>query len=523
MREEIRHSGVGAVPAFVGAVLACSLVVLLGSPSTALAYTTRHTSSGKTVRWATDQVALHISSDFLSHAGSAQGNSALQMATDVWRLPNVPEVNPGGAASQPEGYQAGQFTENAVYWLERWPFHDSRLAVTVSTFQDDGTLLDADVLVNGTMHFTLMEGSNHGGLATRGAASQFDLGAVLTHEMGHFLGLGENAANDHATMWPDVAAGDTHQRELTDDDEQGVTSIYSGTVLKPAAGCGGATIARSQSSSATWLLLGVVVSLAALGWVWRTVNRHNVQLHCASGGVKVATAGSGFMLAFGAVTLFIVPQVSHEGGASSSERLRVAQTFALQRRMKDPAVGRELAEAAADASSTVRLAAAVAISGDGMREDRELAGRLANDDDPVVREMGAKAFAHALTAAPRMRIASTTDAAKLRLAEILPASGSVRDLVTASAHKVGIVQENGLFFTQYTVKNAAGEESELRVPGGTQHGVTQLVGDDFVPEDGASIVIAKRDDGELGWARYQDGVAYGGMLGDGPAIEIGSH
>jgi hypothetical protein len=93
--------------------------------------------------------------------------------------------------------------------------------------------------------------------------SQHDLGAVLTHEMGHVLGLDESPDDEHATMWPYIRAGEVHQRTLADDDEHGVMEAYSGALPSEAMGCGQASVVGTLRSSASsvaylWLVVALV-------------------------------------------------------------------------------------------------------------------------------------------------------------------------------------------------------------------------------------------------------------------------
>jgi hypothetical protein len=99
--------------------------------------------------------------------------------------------------------------------------HDRSL--TVVTYMPSGEILGVDVLINANKNFSLLaDGADEDG------ATAHDLGAVLTHELGHVLGLDESDADEHATMWPYVRAGEQHQRSLAVDDEEGVIAAYSG-------------------------------------------------------------------------------------------------------------------------------------------------------------------------------------------------------------------------------------------------------------------------------------------------------
>lgn len=181
--------------------------------------------------------------------------SALSMATDAWRgLPGVPRIMVSDEAAP--GYQIAERT-NGVYFMNPWPFPKEQLAVTVSTYASNGRMIGADVLINGETDYALLaDGEDHIGM------HQHDLGAVLTHEMGHVLGLDESPDDDTATMWPYIRAGEVHQRTLAEDDEQGVIEAYAGAAPAEAAGCGQASVVGARHAAQP---------VAAVGWLLTAV------------------------------------------------------------------------------------------------------------------------------------------------------------------------------------------------------------------------------------------------------------
>jgi hypothetical protein len=57
------------------------------------------------------------------------------------------------------------------------------------------------------------------------AAPAYDATAVLTHEFGHVLGLGEIEVRG-ATMWPWIAPGDASARDLAPTDIDAILALY---------------------------------------------------------------------------------------------------------------------------------------------------------------------------------------------------------------------------------------------------------------------------------------------------------
>lgn len=81
-----------------------------------------------------------------------------------------------------------------------------------------GTIFDADIQLNDAIAPFAICGASC-------AANVSDLASVVTHEVGHFLGLSHS--QDHAaTMSASSLLGETDKRSLEDDDRDGVCAIY---------------------------------------------------------------------------------------------------------------------------------------------------------------------------------------------------------------------------------------------------------------------------------------------------------
>jgi hypothetical protein len=91
---------------------------------------------------------------------------------------------------------------------------------------------------------------------------------VMTHEVGHFFGLGEDMEDSSATMYYCTNRCETHKRVLTVADASVMTTLYPEdapeTGESKAAGCGGARLARGQGGARPeWVLvLGVLFAVA---------------------------------------------------------------------------------------------------------------------------------------------------------------------------------------------------------------------------------------------------------------------
>jgi hypothetical protein len=232
------------------AILLALAGFMLSPNSTAQAFVLKKTKGGQSVRWAEPSVTLRVDPKLEQVFGSDEIRAALAMSTDAWRgLPGVPSIEISEEAAP--GYSLAERT-NGVYLMDPWPFPKEQLAVTVSTYTTTGRMIGADILINPNTKYALLQES-----ADERGVSQHDLGAVLTHEMGHVLGLDESPDDEMATMWPYIRAGEVHQRTIENDDEQGVIEAYAGTAPVEAAGCGQMSVAGSAQSERGGVALGL--------------------------------------------------------------------------------------------------------------------------------------------------------------------------------------------------------------------------------------------------------------------------
>lgn len=249
-----------------GLACACAMITCFAWSSQARAYTVQLTGEGANVRWHGGAVTLRIEPELEGFFGDMPVADLVTSAAAAWRgLPHAPELVIARGKPEPLGFHDNR-TTNGVYLVEDWKLWPDALAATVTTFEtESGKLVDADVQVNANFNFAL--------LTPDGAANdRYDMLAVLTHEMGHVLGLGDASDSPGATMWPTIAPGDTYQRDIDADDEAGVEQAYAGALGSESlsgAGCGGASVLGLRSAG---LRHGHGLLLAALSalviWIW---------------------------------------------------------------------------------------------------------------------------------------------------------------------------------------------------------------------------------------------------------------
>ncbi|HEY3594961.1 MAG TPA: hypothetical protein VGL13_13850, partial [Polyangiaceae bacterium] len=258
---------------------------------------TKATDDGSTVRWRKDSIDVVVDQTFSDLAGDkVYGN-----AVDAWRATGatLPSVSTTKGQGRKVGYDPDGSNENiVVYAPYGWAKANGALAITVLTYDDmSGGIVDADVLMNGGGRYfanfdhdqssddddgstVSIEGNKDGDDSTTtatiktGQTPRFDVQNVLTHELGHFFGLGEDYTDAHATMYASTRPGETNKRVVTPIDSGVVTALYAQT-LAPAqagAGCGGAKLAQGDTPTGAGL---VGFGAAAAGLMLLAASRRN--------------------------------------------------------------------------------------------------------------------------------------------------------------------------------------------------------------------------------------------------------
>lgn len=193
------------------ALLTACALTMTSSPALAEA------SVAPRATWQVDRVALEV-----MPGGGPLGAALLEdaaAAAQTWRDeglgPVIDVVRRGGPAELGDG-------RNTVELVYRgWPDSPDRLAITRKLKSGD-RLLEADILVNAE-RFRFAQHA-----APSAEADTWDLQSLLTHELGHLLGLG-HLDDAEATMHPDQRPGDVRRRDLSPLDVESLAAAYAGT------------------------------------------------------------------------------------------------------------------------------------------------------------------------------------------------------------------------------------------------------------------------------------------------------
>jgi hypothetical protein len=261
----------------------------------------KYTQKGVEVRWRRAQTKVYLDSSLDSLGDDAR--AAIQNAFATWSVadPELPQLefertDKAVLSAKPDGKNTVLVAPITVKGHE----HDLAITLTYSD-EETGDIVEADIIVNSEYPFRTLKSQDDGiarhesdynddgtqktatsdsGLETTVSAARasctamaqrascegnaYDLQNVVTHEVGHFYGLGEDMEDSAATMYYCTSRCETHKRVLTVSDTRVVTSLYvapAGDPSQPQAGCGGARVApHGGLAEAGWAaaLLGLV-------------------------------------------------------------------------------------------------------------------------------------------------------------------------------------------------------------------------------------------------------------------------
>lgn len=135
----------------------------------------------------------------------------------------------------PMGCSSGVKNENdglnhVILVKDEWKFGDPNVIAITRNFYISGTaeragmILDSDILLNGVNH----------GFTVTAEPGKNDIQNILTHEIGHVLGLGHETspADSDATMFANATTNETKKRELKANDLEGIHAAYAGVGQK---------------------------------------------------------------------------------------------------------------------------------------------------------------------------------------------------------------------------------------------------------------------------------------------------
>jgi MYXO-CTERM domain-containing protein len=211
----------------------------------------------------------------------------------------ITQLSSGGAVPHVGGGGGSDGKNELIFRTTDWEYDPSAIALTSRNTDPSGRIFDADIEVNALPPYLngyVWANLDPGAASAAGGQTQMDLQTAITHEFGHFLGLGHTCFNEavdlpprpvddlgqpvpdcvqgadipeaQAVMWYLVEPDSNNKRVLTDDDARGVCAIYPPTSTPavcqfnlPDDGCGcRAGGQRPAATGALFLALGSLVA-----------------------------------------------------------------------------------------------------------------------------------------------------------------------------------------------------------------------------------------------------------------------
>ncbi len=249
-------------------------------------------TGGKPLYWPGACVSFSVQKDGspLRHITEKTADQVISTALGQWvgadcsgsTHPSIKIYDRGAVSCDKQEYN--QHSGNAHIFMFRdkgWPYDTGAgsgasvetLALTTVTYNiNTGEIYDADVEIN-----------SHDAPITVGDQNvQADLASILTHESGHFLGMAHTPVTD-ATMYASYQFGDTSLRSLSQDDIDGICTIYppgrkagacnptprhgySSQCASASAGGCGCSLPRQGSSRKRAPLEAALVAFGLLAW-----------------------------------------------------------------------------------------------------------------------------------------------------------------------------------------------------------------------------------------------------------------
>lgn len=193
--------------------------------------------SGSPLSWGMPHVTYSIQQDATQSVPFEAMREAAREAFDAWMSadcggapPRIEVTEADPAACSRYEYNQKRGNANVLFFVDQgWDTDPAQLALTVVSYDvNTGEIYDADTAFN-TDHWDFTtDGSSGAGV---------DLLSVLTHEMGHFLGLAHSPLEE-ATMRSSYTPPDVVDlRTLSADDRAGICAVYPPGPI--ADGCDG--------------------------------------------------------------------------------------------------------------------------------------------------------------------------------------------------------------------------------------------------------------------------------------------
>lgn len=204
------------------------VLLVLCTAGAAAAYTRLTLSGGGSPRYTTLPVQYWINEKGFSQIPNGSEFNAVHSAFETWRKVSIAALTVQYMGTTP-ALGVGRDGMNVISFADgSTPLGSTTIAATFSFFKSGsgGTITDeADIIFNTTAF----------SFSTSGESGKYDIQSVLTHEVGHLLGL-DHSALVSSVMAPFAALSVIAQRTLMYDDMAGIAEIYPNAAATAALG-----------------------------------------------------------------------------------------------------------------------------------------------------------------------------------------------------------------------------------------------------------------------------------------------
>jgi hypothetical protein len=195
------------------------LLVVSSFAGRATAYTLVQSTTGNVPNWLSMPIQFWINQSGSPQISNGSEFQAVQAAFQTWQNVSIANVSFQymGTTAVPtvgqDGLSVVTFVDSSV------PIGLETVAAEFSFYTIDGTgnatMQEADIALSTSLNFS-----------TSAEAGKYDIQSVVTHEVGHLLGL-DHSALLSSVMSPYPAPGQLDQRTLSYDDMAGLSEFYS--------------------------------------------------------------------------------------------------------------------------------------------------------------------------------------------------------------------------------------------------------------------------------------------------------
>jgi hypothetical protein len=246
----------------------------LSTPSTVREMWTRNrtdgsngTGTGPYLYWNDSYLPLSYFVSVPTFKNFSSFPAAIDASFKTWRDPQDVKLEYVGLGCTSNNVQGSEGINTVIYVSQNWQYDPSAIAITRNFYvagnnPQSGLILDSDILLNGANHqFT-----------TTNELGKHDVQNIVTHEAGHFIGLGHDVdpdADPDATMYATASPNEYKKRTLKADDLSALHAAYAGVGNKgdfqhvtcnlPDGGPTSCASSRGPASFAPWRIVAAIL------------------------------------------------------------------------------------------------------------------------------------------------------------------------------------------------------------------------------------------------------------------------